>query len=226
MRVPNKLNEWFDDWPELVCLDLDGTLIDSVPDLAQAVDHALVKAGANPAGEERVRTWVGFGAAKLIEQAMQWADLPNELAENCYRDFLLHYRDHLTEKTTLYPNVVQLLKTFKRAGIPMALVTNKPSVFVQPILEHFAISEYFSWQLGGDTLEEKKPSPMPLLHCCETVDADPKNCLMIGDSITDHRAATAAGFKSMLLTYGYHQGIDLLSLGADLVADDLTELLI
>ncbi|MFT2110708.1 phosphoglycolate phosphatase [Marinomonas sp. 2405UD68-3] len=224
MRTPAKLDQWFEGWPELVCIDLDGTLVDSVPDLAQAIDYALVNAGAETAGEDRVRTWVGFGAAKLIEQAMQWADVSSDLMEQCYRDFLLHYRDNLTAKTTLYPNAIQLLKTFKRAGVPMALVTNKPSVFIRPILTHFEISDYFSWLIGGDTLEEKKPSPMPLLHCCEALDAEPQNCLMIGDSITDHQAAKEAGFKSMLLTYGYHQGVDLPSLGADFIADDFTEL--
>lgn len=226
MRTPPKLLEWFDDWPELVCIDLDGTLVDSVPDLAMAVDHCLQIVGAPMAGEDRVRSWVGFGAAKLIEQAMQWADVPAEKMEACYRAFLLYYRDHLTDKTQLYPNVLDFLKAFKRQGIPMALVTNKPSVFVKPLLEHFQLSEYFAWQIGGDTLEEKKPSPMPLLHCCETVDAEPKNCLMVGDSITDLRAAKAAGFRSMILTYGYHQGVDLHSLDADLIADDLTEIFI
>ena len=226
MRTPPKLLQWFDGWPELVCIDLDGTLVDSVPDLASAVDHFLVAAGAAAAGEDRVRAWVGFGAAKLVEQAMQWASVPAVQAEQCYRDFLLFYRDNLTANTQLYPNVLPLLKAFKRQGIPMALITNKPSVFVKPILDHFEIGEYFSWQLGGDALEEKKPSAMPLLHCCQDVEAQPDKCLMIGDSITDHRAARAAGFRSMLLTYGYSQGVDLLSLDADLVADDLTELFI
>ncbi|MBJ7537001.1 phosphoglycolate phosphatase [Marinomonas transparens] len=226
MKVPKHFKEWFEGWPELVCLDLDGTLVDSVPDLAIAVDAFLTDFGVALAGEERVRGWIGFGASKLVEQALQWANIDANKHEEAYRIFLLHYRNHLTNKTTLYPNVQALLKAFKHNGVPVALVTNKPSVFVKPILDHFELTEQFGWLLGGDTLEEKKPSALPLLHCSESIEALPEKCLMIGDSITDFRAANNAGFKCALVTYGYHQGVDLASLGADAVIDDLTELLV
>ncbi|REG84874.1 phosphoglycolate phosphatase [Marinomonas pollencensis] len=226
MKTPRHFKSWFDGWPELVCFDLDGTLIDSVPDIASAVGAFLAEQNAPLAGEERVRGWVGFGAAKLIEQAMSWANLDPHKHEECYRTFLTHYFAHLTQNTALYANVRELLKAFKHQGIPMALVTNKPSVFIKPILDHFELTEYFGWFLGGDTLEEKKPSALPLLHCSESIEAKPERCLMIGDSMTDCRAANKAGFKCALVTYGYHQGVDLASLGADAVIDDLVELLI
>ena len=117
-------------------------------------------------------------------------------------------------------------KAFKHNGVPVALITNKPSVFVKPMLDHFELTEQFGWLLGSDTLEEKKPSAMPLLYCSESIEALPENCLMIGDSITDFNAAKNAGFKCALVTYGYHQGVDLKSLGADAVIDDLAELLV
>lgn len=226
MKTPRHFKKWFDGWPELVCIDLDGTLVDSVPDLAAAVDAFLIEQDAEPAGEARVRDWVGFGSAKLIEQAMEWATLDLSKYEACYSTFLKQYFEHVADKTSLYPNVKELLKAFKHQGVPIALVTNKPSVFIKPILDQFEITEYFGWLLGGDTLEEKKPSAMPLIHCSEAIEADVKNCLMIGDSVTDYRAASNAGFKCALVTYGYHQGVDLTSLGADAVLDDLAELLI
>ncbi|MBR7887489.1 phosphoglycolate phosphatase [Marinomonas sp. A79] len=226
MKTPRYFSTWFEGWPELVCLDLDGTLVDSVPDIAGAVDAFLVELGAPLAGEERVRTWIGFGATKLIDQALEWAHLDAGLHEEAYRLFLLHYRAHLTDKSTLYPNVKALLKALKHNGVPVALITNKPSVFVKPILDHFELTEQFGWLLGGDTLEEKKPSPMPLLYCSESIEALPEKCLMVGDSITDFNAAKNAGFKCALVTYGYHQGIDLAALGADVLMDDLAELLV
>ncbi|MCB5161020.1 phosphoglycolate phosphatase [Marinomonas algarum] len=226
MKTPRHFSTWFEGWPELVCLDLDGTLVDSVPDIAVAVDAFLVELGAPLAGEERVRTWIGFGASKLIDQALAWGNLDTGLHDEAYRIFLLHYRAHSTDKTTLYPNVKALLKAFKHNGVPVALITNKPSVFVKPILDHFELTEHFGWLLGGDTLEEKKPSALPLLHCSESIEALPEKCLMIGDSITDFNAAKNAGFKCALVTYGYHQGVDLASLGADALMDDLAELLV
>ncbi|WP_133012677.1 phosphoglycolate phosphatase [Marinomonas flavescens] len=226
MKTPRHFKKWFDGWPELVCFDLDGTLVDSVPDIALSVDAFLAEQGAPLAGEVLVRSWVGFGSAKLIEQAMAWANIDPNKHEECYRTFLKYYFEHLSDRTTLYPNVKELLKAFKHQGVPVALITNKPSVFIKPILDHFEITEHFGWFLGADTLEERKPSALPLLHCSEAIEAEPEKCLMIGDSITDFRAANNAGFKCALVTYGYNQGVDLLSLGADAVMDDLAELLI
>ncbi|MGB3386107.1 MAG: phosphoglycolate phosphatase [Marinomonas sp.] len=226
MKTPRHFKRWFDGWPDLVCFDLDGTLVDSVPDIAASVDAFLAEQGVALAGEDRVRGWVGLGSAKLIEQAMAWADLDPNKHEECYSRFLKHYFEHSTDKTKLYSNVKELLKAFKHQGVPVALVTNKPGIFIKPILDHFEITEHFGWFLGGDTLVEKKPSALPLLHCSEAIEAEPEKCLMIGDSITDFRAANNAGFKCALVTYGYHQGVDLASLGADAVMDDLAELLI
>ncbi|WP_394182581.1 phosphoglycolate phosphatase [Marinomonas posidonica] len=226
MKTPKYFSKWFEGWPDLVCLDLDGTLVDSVPDIAAAVDAFLSEFQAPLAGEEQVRAWVGLGAAKLIEQALDWAGLSQDKHEDAYRLFLIHYHQHLTDHSKLYPNVVAILKAFKHNGVPVALITNKPSVFIKPILDKFGITEEFAWFLGGDTLDEKKPSALPLLHCSESIEAQPERCLMIGDSITDFKAAQNAGFKSALVTYGYHQGVDLKGLGADAIIDDLAELLV
>ncbi|MGB0940768.1 MAG: phosphoglycolate phosphatase [Marinomonas sp.] len=226
MRTPKHFKKWFEAWPQLVCFDLDGTLVDSVPDIALAVDSFLVEQGQAPVGEDQVRQWVGQGAASLVKKAMSDAGLDDALYEDCYRSFLLAYKSNLTQKTRLYANVLDLLKALKANHVPMALITNKPSAFVKPILDHFEISDYFSWILGADTLEEKKPSPLPLLFCAEAIEAQKDQCVMIGDSQTDSRAAISAGFKNVLVTYGYNQNVDLKSLEADLLIDDLVELLL
>lgn len=226
MRTPKHFKKWFDAWPQLVCFDLDGTLVDSVPDLTNAVDAFLLEHGKQAAGEGNVREWVGNGAASLVQRAMDWASIDEMHYQACYKTFLVTYKGALTEKTQLYANVLDLLKALKLNHVPMALITNKPSAFVRPILDHFELSDYFSWILGADTLEEKKPSPMPLIYCAEAIEAEAGQCVMIGDSQTDSRAANAAGFKNVLVTYGYHQGVDLNSLEADLLIDDLVELLL
>jgi phosphoglycolate phosphatase len=226
MRTPKHFKKWFEAWPQLVCFDLDGTLVDSVPDIALAVDSFLVEQGQAPVGEDQVRQWVGQGAASLVKKAMSDVGLDDALYEDCYRSFLLAYKSNLTQKTRLYANVLDLLKALKANHVPMALITNKPSAFVKPILDHFEISDYFSWILGADTLEEKKPSPLPLLFCAEAIEAQKDQCVMIGDSQTDSRAAISAGFKNVLVTYGYNQNVDLKSLEADLLIDDLVELLL
>lgn len=225
MKFPEQFQHWFGGWPQLVCFDLDGTLIDSVPDLAQAIDSVLVEFECLPAGEARVRAWVGYGATKLVEQAMEWADIPPSSFPLFYDSFFQHYHSKLTDRTRLYSNVKSVLAFLAGQGIPLAVVTNKPSVFVAPILEHFDLMPYFCRLIGGDTFQEKKPSPLPLLQCCEEISVFPEQCLMVGDSLADHKAAVSAGFRSVLLTYGYHHDIDLFSLGADRVIDDLTELL-
>ncbi|MCC4273225.1 phosphoglycolate phosphatase [Marinomonas communis] len=225
MKTPKHLKRLFEGWPELVCFDLDGTLVDSVPDIAAAMDKSLVAMGASPAGEERVRGWVGYGSAKLVQQAMEWANLPAERIEEGYKLFLKEYFDNLAGSSTLYANVESILKAFKYQKVPVALITNKPSLFIKPLLDHFGISTYFSWMLGGDSLAEKKPSPLPLLHCMEDIEAAPEKCLMVGDSLADYRAAKAAGFKCALVTYGYNHGVDLKELEADVLIDDLAELL-
>lgn len=225
MKTPQHLKRLFDGWPELVCFDLDGTLVDSVPDIAAALDKSLLALGATPAGEDRVRGWVGYGSAKLVQQALEWSGLTEDRYEEGYQVFLKAYFEQLAERSTLYANVESILRAFKYQKVPIALITNKPSLFVKPLLDHFEISTYFSWMLGGDSLAEKKPSPMPLLHCMEDIEAAPEKCLMIGDSLADYRAAKAAGFKCALVTYGYNHGVDLTELEADVLVDDLAELL-
>ncbi|WP_086480721.1 phosphoglycolate phosphatase [Oceanospirillum sanctuarii] len=215
---------------QLLAFDLDGTLIDSVPDLADAVDQMLTELDRPKAGQEKVRSWVGQGAVVLVKRALadsleiDGIDETSELFMQAYQTFLTAYDANKGAKTRCYEGIFALLDAAKTKKIPMALITNKPYRFVPEILEQLNLDGYFDLVLGGDSLPEKKPSPMPLLHAAEQLNADPALCLMIGDSITDISAGQKAGFKTVAVRYGYDHGVPVDQCGADLVVDSLAEL--
>lgn len=216
--------------PDLVIFDLDGTLIDSVPDLAGAVDYSLRKMGFPEAGEARVRQWVGNGAEILIERALAFsrngseadhkADLPIALAH-----FFAYYNEHAAEKTTLYPYVAETLARLHQAQITMAVVTNKPARFVSPILEALQISHYVDCVIGGDDLEFKKPHPLPLLHCMEKLGFNAAQTLMVGDSKNDIEAACNANVLVAAVNYGYNHGRPVAEENPDYLLSDFRQLL-
>lgn len=215
---------------QLLAFDLDGTLIDSVPDLADAVDQMLTALNRPAAGADKVRSWVGQGAVVLVKRALAdgieiaGIDETSELFMQAYAAFLTAYDANKGAKTRCYEGIFALLDYAKARRIPMALITNKPYRFVPEILEQLNLDGYFDLVLGGDSLQEKKPSPMPLLHAAEQLNANPTNSLMIGDSITDISAGQAAGFRTLAVRYGYDHGVPVDQCGADLVVDSLAEL--
>ncbi|PRY61438.1 phosphoglycolate phosphatase [Vreelandella songnenensis] len=193
----------------LVAFDLDGTLIDSVPDLAAALKRALRGLNLAVPVEEQVREWVGNGAPVLVERALVWAvGQPPEahLQARAFDAFMQHYGAAPNTLTRLYPGVTKALETLHRAGFTLVLITNKPERFIAPILEHFGVKEWFALCIGGDTLSEKKPSPLPLLHAAAAFGCAPHECLMVGDSRHDIGAGKAAGFATLALPYGYNHG--------------------
>lgn len=209
--------------PALVMFDLDGTLVDSVPDLALAVDQMLADFGAQAAGEARVRVWVGNGAAVLVQRALEYAQLSvdHAVALACFKQ---HYAVHLNVATQVYPGVVTLLDKLRVLGVRMAVVTNKPEQFTLPLLESMGLAEYFSDVLSGDTLPAKKPDPLPLQYLCEKYALSPAQVLMVGDSVNDVKAALAAGCVAVVVPYGYHQGVNVASMGAHRVVQSLRDL--
>ncbi|MDI5934879.1 phosphoglycolate phosphatase [Halomonas kalidii] len=211
----------------LVTFDLDGTLIDSVPDLAVAVDAALVDLGLAPAGEARVRAWVGNGSLKLMERALADAlgSTPTaEWLERGHQGFLGHYGRAPASRTRLYPGAREALDGLRARGLPLALVTNKPFAFLAPILEGFGLERHFGLCLGGDSLPEKKPSPAPLLHVATHFQVVPEACLMVGDSRHDVAAGRRAGFRTLAVSYGYNHGEPVRDCGPDAVVESLAEL--
>jgi len=218
---------------QLLAFDLDGTLIDSVPDLADAVDQMLIELDRPRAGQDKVRSWVGQGAIMLVKRALadsterdalDCIDETSELFMQAYGAFLAAYDNNKGIKTHCYAGIFDLLDQAKAEKIPMVLITNKPYRFVPEILQSLKLDHYFDLVLGGDSLPEKKPSPLPLLYAAEQLKTDPKNCVMIGDSITDISAGQQAGFKTVAVRYGYDHGVPVDQCGADVVVDSLAEL--
>ncbi|WP_192034698.1 phosphoglycolate phosphatase [Halomonas sp. YLGW01] len=211
----------------LVAFDLDGTLIDSVPDLAVAVDAALEDQGVAPVGEARVRDWVGNGSWRLVERALEAAlERPADqgVLEACHARFLAHYHASPVERTRLYPGVREALEGLIAHGLSLVLITNKPQAFIAPILEHFALNDAFALCLGGDSLDEKKPHPAPLLHAAAHFGLSPEACLMVGDSRHDIEAGKRAGFRTLAVPYGYNHGESVTDSGPDAVVESLSEL--
>ena len=214
--------------PRLVMFDLDGTLIDSVPDLAAAVDRMLVELGRTPAGVEKVRDWVGNGARVLVRRALagglDHAAVGEAETEEALARFLDIYAD-CHNLTVLYPGVHELLEALSTAAVELAVVTNKPDRFVAPLLEQVGLGGYFRWIIGGDTLPQQKPDPAALLQVMRLAGVEASQSLFIGDSRNDVLAARAAAVPCIAVSYGYNHGRPIAEERPSLVVDSLAELL-
>ena len=210
--------------------DLDGTLIDSAPDLALAVNATLRQLDRATVDETVIRGWVGNGAKVLIERALSGSSqidkkLDIALAKQALELFLANYQQHLCVKSVLYPQVKETLQALKDKGLCLALITNKPERFIQELLEGLGINNYFSLCLGGDSLAHKKPSPAPLLHACKKLAVEVENCIMIGDSKNDILAAKAANMRSVGFSYGYNYDEDISAYAPDWVLHHFADVL-
>lgn len=227
-----------------IAFDLDGTLVDSAPGLTAAVDSALYALELPMAGEDRVVTWIGNGADVLMERALTWArqeratlraagkpsadrdDIPQaEQLALLRKLFDRYYAEAAEEGSFLFPAVADTLGALHAKGLPLALVTNKPTPFVAPILAALDIAKYFTVVIGGDDVQNKKPHPEPLLRVAEKLGLAPAELLFVGDSRNDIMAAKAAGFGSVGLTYGYNYGEPIALSEPDYVFDQFNELL-
>ena len=215
---------------KLIAFDLDGTLLDSVPDLAVAADQAVQTLGFTAVSEEQVRDYVGNGADILIGRALSQSliinpDLSPELLAKGRVLFDDFYEQSGHKLSHLYPAVKETLAELQQAGFTLALVTNKPSKFVPDVLEQHDIAKYFSDVLGGDAFSERKPNPVALNWLMEKHGCAPSEMLMVGDSKNDILAAKNAGCHSFGLTYGYNHGEPISASDPDYVADNIAELL-
>jgi phosphoglycolate phosphatase len=212
-----------------VLFDLDGTLVDSVPDIAIAVDGMLAEFGRAPAGEAQVRGWVGNGGRMLVRRALAGdaAGVPDEdpLLPRAMDVFFDHYTRSNGTASRLYPGVREALDALRARGLPLATVTNKPARFVAPLYERLGILSHFAELVGGDTLPVRKPDPAPLLLACARLAVEPRAALMIGDSRNDIEAARAAGCPVVAVDYGYNYGRPIAEAGPDRVLSDLRSLL-
>ena len=213
--------------PEMILIDVDGTLVDSVPDLAYCVDEMLAQLDMPRRGEDKVRDWVGNGVDRLVERAL--VDNLNGHPEDALFHrarpiFLDLYAENTSTRSCLDPGVREGLDYLKAAGYAVGCVTNKAAQFTDPLLRDLGILDDFAIVISGDTLEKKKPDPLPLLHAAEFFGVAPAAAMMLGDSISDVKASRAAGFQIICMSYGYNHGEDIRDYHPDAVIDSMTEL--
>lgn len=191
-----------------VTFDLDGTLLDTIADLAAACDAMLVDLGRAPLGVETVRRFVGKGMAVLVERCLTTPEgAPDtELLARGIATFRHHYAVFNGREAREYPGVREGLNAFRALGLPLAVVTNKPMAFTGPLLERTGLAGYFVVSVSGDTTANKKPHPEPILHACTILGVRPEENLHIGDSDNDLLAARAAGCLAYAVPYGYTEG--------------------
>ena len=202
-----------------VSLDLDGTLLDTVPDLAAAANAMLRELQLPERSADELRTFVGGGIPRFVLWCLPEARREPGFHAAAIETFKRHYAGSNGRFARVYPGVIEGLEGFRRLGLRMACITNKAAAFSEPLLAMTGLAPYFEFTLSGDSLPEKKPHPMPLLEACRRLGAEPAGHLHIGDSRHDAAAARAAGCISATLPYGYNEGEDVRLLLRDSATD-------
>lgn len=213
--------------PKAVLIDVDGTMVDSVPDLAYCADEMMKALGMDAHGEDKVRHWVGNGVERLVRRSLigQLDGEPDdELFARAYPLYLELYEANTCERSMLYPGVREGIDYLKNSGVRIGCVTNKAEQFTVPLLKTLGLYQDFEIVISGDTQPKKKPDPMPLLHGAEYFSVAANEAMMIGDSISDVKAARAAGFDIVCMSYGYNHGVDIRDAKPDAVIDSMLEL--
>jgi len=209
-----------------VMIDLDGTLADTIPDLAVATNLMLRELDRPELDVALVRTFVGKGIPNLVGRALS-GRLDSETAPDLLARAMPIYERYYTEvngrNATLYPGVMEGLAALRAAQFPLACVTNKSGKFTLPLLDHLGLSSYFAQVVAGDTLPQKKPDPAQLLYACRNFAVAPHEMLFVGDSVNDAQAARAAGCPVFCVTYGYNEGRDVRELDVDAIVTSLLE---
>lgn len=190
---------------EALIFDLDGTLVDTAPDLMTATNHALASIGRNPISMENVRHFVGHGAKMLLRQGCiaTGGEVDGATAQNLYAKFLDYYYDHIADHSVVFPGILTLLEQARRNGLKLGVCTNKVERLSQRLLDELKLSDIFGAVVGGDTLPIMKPDPAPYREVASRLGVNAANTLMFGDSETDIRTAQNAGVSVIAVTFGY-----------------------
>ena len=209
-----------------VMIDLDGTLLDTAPDLAAAAERTLAALGLPARTQSEIRSFIGEGIPSLVQRCLQ-ASAGAARVEALRAEALALYYDFYFEesgrRSAVYPGVIEGLAQFRSMGLRLACVTNKAARFTLPLLEQKGLAPYFELVVSGDTLARKKPDPMQLAHICAEFALAPAEVLLIGDSANDALAARAAGCPVLCVSYGYNEGGDVHNLDCDAIVDSLSE---
>jgi phosphoglycolate phosphatase len=209
-----------------IAFDLDGTLLDTAPDIAAAANAMLADLGRAPVAEDRLRDFIGKGIPNLVRRTLTeafGAEPDDDLLARGRALFFPHYDRTNGDRSRPYPGVLDGLDALQAAGFPLAVITNKAGRFTFPLLERLRLDAYFGVTLAGDSLERKKPDPLQLLHTASAFGAAPSALLMVGDSLNDVLAAQAAGSPVLCVDYGYTEGLDITTFGSDAIVSSLAD---
>lgn len=212
------------DWPRAVIFDLDGTLVDSAPDIGTALNKIMSAKGEKTFGADDVRRMIGGGVPKLIERAhdAQGLTLADGELDSLTADFVAYYETIATDETRFYPGAEETVSTLRSRGIGLGVCTNKPTTISIQILRDLGMLDAFDAVIGGEKDRAKKPDPAALFECCGALGVDADNALMVGDSAADVGAARAAGMPVIVVSYGYTP-VPPGELGADALIDSLAD---
>jgi len=207
---------------ESVTFDLDGTLLDTIADLAEACRLMLAEVGAPPRTPAEVHSFVGKGMAVLVERCLTHEQPPtDDQLHAAIESFKRHYSTVNGKYCQIYEGVLDGLDAWKASGLKMGVVTNKPGMFTEQLLERMGLADYFDVVVSGDTTAHKKPHPEPILHACRLFNVRPDRNLHIGDSENDILSARAAGSPTFCVPYGYNEGKPVDSSDCDALVSDL-----
>lgn len=204
-----------------VIFDLDGTLIDSLLDIADALNETLVEHGRATASLEDVRQWIGDGLAQLCHRA--WPEAEEARLAEFARETGRRYQGRCLAQTRTYPNIRKMLELLRQAGVPLAVVSNKPEAMVRQVLEGLSLSEFFAEVRGYIVEEHKKPSPHHALAVATRLQVPTSRVFLVGDSPVDIETARRAGMRSIGVIWGFRSRQELAAAGANLIADEPLE---
>lgn len=209
-----------------VVIDLDGTLLNTAPDLAEAATRMAAELGLPPIGLDTIKTYIGNGVSRLVKRVLT-RDMDAEpdapLFARALPVYEKHYAEVVSRESCPFPGVVDGLQAMKTAGYRLACITNKAEKFTVPLLKDTGLFDYFELILSGDTLPKRKPDPLPLQHACQFFGITPSELLLIGDSLNDTQAARAAGCHVFCVPYGYNRGRSVEELDLDAVVPSLLD---
>ncbi|MEQ1667799.1 MAG: phosphoglycolate phosphatase [Sulfuriferula sp.] len=209
-----------------VVIDLDGTLLDTAPDLAHAAELMMAELGLPAVSLATIKTYIGNGVSRLAKRVLTGdmeAEPDAELFARAFPLYQKHYAANVSLYSRPFDGVIAGLEAFKAMGVHVACITNKAEAYTVPLLKDTGLFDYFELILSGDSLPKRKPDPMPLLHACKHFGVEPHELLLIGDSLNDTQAARAAGCPVFCVPYGYNRGRSVAELDLDAVTPTLLD---
>ena len=204
--------------------DLDGTLVDTAPDISVALNTALERDGYQHVSEDHTRHWIGHGARVLLEQALDHQQQPHDAIDSMLEVFIDHYRQHIADRSKPYPEVMATLEALRARGARLAVVTNKLTSLSVAILEALEMKQFFAVLVCGDSTREPKPAAAPAIYAGKQLKLQMDDVLFVGDSQTDVDCARAAGCAVVCVPDGYNHGTHAAAFGADGVIETFKDL--